>query len=163
MLNFFLIFSRHGKIRLKRWFHPASQTEKTKHTNEVVTLVLARKPSMCNVIEWKEQKLIYRRYASLFFCACIDFDGNELITLEMIHRYVQVLDEYFGNVCELDIVYGMQDAYMILDELLINGEFQESSRKAVTFIIRKMDQTEKLESMNPNASSSSVMSSGGYS
>lgn len=26
---------------------------------------------------------------------------NELITLEIIHRYVEVLDRYFGNVSEL--------------------------------------------------------------
>lgn len=24
---------------------------------------------------------------------------NELITLEIVHRYVEVLDRYFGNVC----------------------------------------------------------------
>ncbi|KAJ3051206.1 AP-1 complex subunit sigma-2 [Rhizophlyctis rosea] len=115
-----------------------SLNEKTKITNEAVTLILARKPSMCNILEYKEQKLIYRRYASLFFCASVDFNDNELITLEIIHRYVQLLDEYFGNVCELDIVYGMQDAYVILDEVLVGGELQESSKKAVMSHIRKV-------------------------
>jgi AP-1 complex subunit sigma 1/2 len=38
------------------------------------------------------------RYASLFFVAGIQQDDNELITLEIIHRYVEVLDRYFGNV-----------------------------------------------------------------
>jgi hypothetical protein len=38
------------------------------------------------------------RYASLFFVAGINQDDNELITLEMIHRYVEILDRYFGNV-----------------------------------------------------------------
>lgn len=43
---------------------------------------------------------MYRRYASLFFiCEIADAD-NELITLEMIHRYVELLDKYFGNVSE---------------------------------------------------------------
>jgi len=38
------------------------------------------------------------RYASLFFVVGISADDNELITLEIIHRYVEVLDRYFGNV-----------------------------------------------------------------
>ena len=38
------------------------------------------------------------RYASLFFCLAIEKGDNELITLEVIHRYVEVLDKYFGNV-----------------------------------------------------------------
>ena len=48
---------------------------------------------------------MYKRYASLFFVACVDKEDNELITLEMIHLFVEVLDRYFGNVCELDIIF----------------------------------------------------------
>jgi hypothetical protein len=44
---------------------------------------------------------VYKRYASLFFCFAIDRSDNELIALEIIHRYVEVLDQYFGSVCEL--------------------------------------------------------------
>jgi hypothetical protein len=44
------------------------------------------------------------RYASLYFVACIDMNYNELITLEVIHMFVETLDRYFGNVCELDIM-----------------------------------------------------------
>ena len=38
------------------------------------------------------------RYASLYFCCAIEPDDNELITLEIIHRYVELLDKYFGSV-----------------------------------------------------------------
>ena len=38
------------------------------------------------------------RYASLYFCVGVDRDDNELITLEIIHRYVELLDKYFGSV-----------------------------------------------------------------
>jgi hypothetical protein len=39
-----------------------------------------------------------RRYASLYFCCAIEQDDNELLTLEVIHRYVELLDKYFGSV-----------------------------------------------------------------
>ena len=32
--------------------------------------------------EWREYKLVYRRYASLYFCVGVDPTDNELITLE---------------------------------------------------------------------------------
>ena len=38
------------------------------------------------------------RYASLFFLAGIEREDNELIMLEIIHRYVEIMDMYFGNV-----------------------------------------------------------------
>ena len=42
--------------------------------------------------------LSIHRYASLYFCVCIEAADNELLTLEIIHRYVELLDKYFGNV-----------------------------------------------------------------
>jgi hypothetical protein len=49
-------------------------------------------------------KVVYRRYASLFFVCGIGLQDNELVTLEIIHRYVEVLDRYFGNVSSRHIM-----------------------------------------------------------
>jgi AP-1 complex subunit sigma 1/2 len=86
---------------------------------------------MCNFIEFKDSKIIYKRYASLYFVASINNSDNELITLEIIHSYVEVLDRYFGNVCELDIIFNFHKAYYILDEMMIGGELVESNKKEV--------------------------------
>lgn len=45
-----------------------------------------------------EEPIVFFRYASLYFCAAVDKDENELIVLELIHRYVELLDKYFGSV-----------------------------------------------------------------
>lgn len=59
-----------------------------------------------NFVEFRNMsKIIYRRYAGLFFCACVDTNDNELAYLEAIHFFVEVLDAFFGNVCELDLVF----------------------------------------------------------
>lgn len=100
---------------------------------------------MCNFLEYKDTKVIYRRYASLFFITGIDSGDNELLALEIIHRYVETLDKYFGNVCELDLIFNFQKAYFVLDELIINGEMQESSKKAVLRVIGQQDAQEELE------------------
>lgn len=79
----------------------------------------------------------------------INQDDNELITLEIIHRYVEILDRYFGNVCELDLIFNFQKAYFILDELLIAGELQETSKKSVLRVITQEDQFEEQEGNEP--------------
>lgn len=39
------------------------------------------------------------RYASLYFIIAIDPEDNELLALEAIQHYVEILDQYYGNVC----------------------------------------------------------------
>ena len=55
------------------------------------------------------------------------------------------MDKYYGNVCELDIIFNFQKAYFILDELLIAGEMQESSKKNVLRTIAQQDSLEDME------------------
>jgi AP-1 complex subunit sigma 1/2 len=131
MIHFLLLASRQGKIRLSKWYSPVGTKQKEKDSKEVVSLVLHRGAKLCNVIEWREQKLIYRRYASLFFICAVDATDNELLVLETIHHFVEILDKYFGNVCELDLIFNFQKAHYILDELLMGGEVQETSKRVI--------------------------------
>eukprot|EP01039_Chlorochromonas_danica_P002858 gene2858-3122_t len=140
MINFILLVSRQGKTRLTKWFVQMNAKEKARAVRELTATVLARPPKMCNFIEWQDKKVIYKRYASLFFIACVDKDDNELIVLEQIHLFVEVLDRYFGNVCELDIIFNFHKAYYILDELFIGGHLQETSKAEVLRICAAMDE-----------------------
>ncbi len=55
------------------------------------------------------------------------------------------MDKYYGNVCELDIIFSFTKAYYILDELLLAGELQESSKKNVLRCISQQDSLEDME------------------
>ena len=76
------------------------------------------------LLQYKQYKVIYRRYAGLFFSMCVDVTDNELLLLESIHVFVELLDRYFGNVCELDLVFNFHKVYTILDEYILSGEIQ---------------------------------------
>ena len=67
----------------------------------------------------------------LFFCICVDREDNELACLEAVHLFVEILDEYFGNVCELDLVFNFYKVYVILDEVFLAGELMETSKMLV--------------------------------
>ncbi|MEQ2267094.1 AP-1 complex subunit sigma-2 [Xenotaenia resolanae] len=98
MMRFLLLFSRQGRLRLQKWFTAMSEREKKKIIREMTTMVLARPPRTCNFLQWKDLKIVYKRYASLYFCLGVEDEENELLALEIIHRYVELLDKYFGNV-----------------------------------------------------------------
>eukprot|EP01121_Diplochlamys_sp_Union-15-3_P015841 TRINITY_DN529_c0_g1_i1.p1 TRINITY_DN529_c0_g1~~TRINITY_DN529_c0_g1_i1.p1 ORF type:complete len:153 (-),score=11.56 TRINITY_DN529_c0_g1_i1:153-611(-) len=142
MINFVLLVSRQGKTRLTKWYQPYAPKEKNKIIREITSLVLNRAPRLCNFLEWKKYKIVYRRYASLYFIVGIENEDNELIMLEAIHHYVEILDRYFGNVCELDLIFNFHKAYYILDEVVMAGELQETSKKT---ILRVMSQQDALQ------------------
>ncbi|KAG8178321.1 hypothetical protein JTE90_026291 [Oedothorax gibbosus] len=104
VMQFMLLFSRQGKLRLQKWYVAHPDKLKKKITRELVTTILARKPKMCSFLEWRELK-----------------------------------------VCELDIIFNFEKAYFILDELLLGGEVQETSKKNVLKAIAAQDLLQEEE------------------
>lgn len=51
-----------------------------------ITLTVSHHP-----LQFRNFKIIYRRYAGLFFCVGVDANDNELAYLEAIHLFVEVL------------------------------------------------------------------------
>ncbi|XP_068960633.1 AP-1 complex subunit sigma-3 isoform X3 [Petaurus breviceps papuanus] len=130
-------------------------------------MILSRSQRTSSFVDWKDLKVVYKRYASLYFCCAVENQDNELLTLEIVHRYVELLDKYFGNshlgpvvryksgqlemaqdavgdfdlfkVCELDIIFNFEKAYFILDEFIIGGEIQETSKKTAVKAIEDSD------------------------
>ena len=107
-------------MRLQKWYSPLSLKEKKKIMRELIATILSRKSKMCNFLEYKETKIVYKRcsrplysnyltqhlnyrYASLYFCCAVEQSDNELLSLEVIHRYVELLDKYFGSVSQHNI------------------------------------------------------------
>lgn len=87
-IHFFLLMNRQCKIRLSKWYTPCPQKERERISREIGFTVTHRSGAMCNFVEWGDnQTVIYKRYAGLFFIICVDKTDNELIDLEIIHRY----------------------------------------------------------------------------
>ncbi|KAL2249960.1 UNVERIFIED_CONTAM: AP-2 complex subunit sigma [Sesamum indicum] len=141
-IRFIILQNRQGKTRLAKYYIPLEESEKHKVEYEVHRLVVNRDPKFTNFVEFRNHKVIYRRYAGLFFSLCVDITDNELAYLESIHLFVEILDHFFSNVCELDLVFNFHKVYLILDEFILAGELQETSKKA---IIERMGELEKQE------------------
>ena len=132
MIDCLFLISRQGKTRLTKWYTTTISTkEKVKLIKEINSMVLTRSSRMCNFLEYNQYKIVYKRYASLYFVTIVNKQENELHILEIIHHFVEVLDKYFGNVCELDLIFNFHKAYFILDELMMAGKIMEPSKKVI--------------------------------
>ncbi|CAM9024743.1 unnamed protein product [Wickerhamomyces anomalus] len=117
--------------------------EKYRLNADVHKLISSRdQKHQSNFVEFQNNKLVYKRYAGLYFIAGIDLLDNELIYLSSIHLFVEVLDSYFENVCELDLVFNFYKIYSVLDEMFLAGEIQETSK---TVILNRLQHVDALE------------------
>ena len=124
--------------------------------SEIIRKCLSRTEFQCSFLEYRGYKVIYRRYASLFFIVgtvanpYINSDGssssskenneNELGLLEFIHTLVETMDKWAGSICELDIMYHLEQVHFLLDEMVMNGFIVETNKSNV---LRPLDLMEK--------------------
>ena len=57
------------------------------------------------------------------------------------------INELNFQVCELDIIFNFEKAYFMLDELLIGGEVQETSKKNVLKAIAAQDLLQEVKNL----------------
>ena len=122
------------------------ESQKRVIESEVHRLVTNRDSKFTNFIQFEVDdttyKLVYRRYAGLFFTLCVEQGDNGLAYLETIHLFVEMLDLFFGNVCELDLVFNFHKVYVIVDEFFLAGEIQETSKKVMLSRLQFLEKCE---------------------
>jgi AP-4 complex subunit sigma-1 len=138
-IQFVLLVNKQGQTRLAQYTNWMTIPERTALEGEVVRKCLQRRDHECSFVEHLQYKLIYRRYASLFFIVGVDGDENELGVLEFIHCVVETFDKYFENVCELDVMFNVDKAHFILEEMVANGAVIETNKMNILQTLMLMD------------------------
>ena len=135
---------KQGQTRLSTYYDWLDLDERVALESEVIRKCLSRNEMQCSFMEYRNYRVIYRRYASLFFIVGVDNDEeNELAILEFIHALVETLDKYFENVCELDIMFNLEKAHFLLDEMVMNGYIIETNKTNVLKPILLLEKTNK--------------------
>jgi len=142
-IHFILLVNKQGQTRLAQYTQWLPIQERTALEGEVVRKCLQRKDHECSFVEHLQYKLVYRRYASLFFIVGVDSEENELATLEFIHCVVETFDRYFENVCELDVMFNIDKAHFILEEMFANGCVVETNKTNILQPLLLLDKNSK--------------------
>nr|GEZ19133.1 AP-1 complex subunit sigma-1 [Tanacetum cinerariifolium] len=66
MIHFVLLISRQGKVRLTKWYSPYTQKERSKVIRELSGMILTRGPKLCNFVEWRGFKVVYKSAILVF-------------------------------------------------------------------------------------------------
>ncbi|GMM50069.1 hypothetical protein DASB73_010270 [Starmerella bacillaris] len=138
-----LIQNRQGKTRLERYWKPYTDSERKLIRSEVHRLVAFRDlKTHTNIVPYKHDVIVFRKYAGLYVSLCVEKNDNPLFALEAIHMFIEVLDTFFGSVCELDIVFHFNNVYAALDEIILAGELQETSKMV---LLGRLEEFETLQ------------------
>jgi AP-4 complex subunit sigma-1 len=130
-IRFILLVNKQGQTRLASYNEIVPLEERRQIEGEIVRKCLTRSDKQCSFVEHRGAKVIYRRYASLYFLVGVDEHENELAMYEFIHCVVETLDRHFGNVCELDIMFHLEKAHYILEEMVMNGQIIETNKSII--------------------------------
>uniref|UniRef100_A0A6B2LPK5 AP complex subunit sigma n=1 Tax=Arcella intermedia TaxID=1963864 RepID=A0A6B2LPK5_9EUKA len=141
MIHYILILNRVGKTRLAKWYVPLDDNEKRRVIQDIHRTIIQRHSSLqhANLMEFNQNLLVYRQYAALYFCLVMDPDDNPLVAFEGIHLLVEILNEYFRHVREIDLVENFWKVYAIVDEIFMAGEIMETSKSVVLQRILQLD------------------------
>jgi len=146
MIKFILMVNKQGQTRLASYYEWFPIQERTALEAEIIRRCLSRSEFQCSFIEYRGYKVIYRRYASLFFVVAVDGDDeNELSILEFIHSLVETMDKYFESVCELDIMFHIEKAHYIVDEMVANGAIVENNKVNILKTLALIDKSASNE------------------
>lgn len=143
MIKFVLMVNKQGQTRVAEYYDWMSIEERSALEAEIIRKCLARTELQCSFMSYRSYRVVYRRYASLYFIVGLDDDENELGVLEFIHALVETLDKYFENVCELDIMFNLEKAHFILNEMVMNGVIVETNKTNVLKPIHLLEKVSK--------------------
>lgn len=146
MIKAILIFNTRGQPRTLKFFESCTTELQQKLLRDSYQIVSKRDVDACNFIEYNDYKLVYRHYATLYFVFAIDSTESEYDIYEIIHIFVQCLDQHFENVCELDLVFHSDKVNQILNEFFMGGFIVERNPDAILSDIRTQIQIERQDS-----------------
>ncbi len=146
MIKAILIFNTRGQARMLKFFDSCSTELQQKLLRDAYQIVSKRDFDACNFIEYNDYKLIYRHYATLYVVFAIDSTESEYDIYEMIHVFVQCLDQHFEKVCELDLIFHSDKVNHILNEFFMGGFIVERNPDAILSDIRTQIQIERQDS-----------------
>ncbi len=134
--KFVLALNRQGKLRFARWYTTYNVSEKRRISRNVLRCIqdAIKAGDTSNCIKYgANEKLIFRKYNGLYFVVCISVSGeeDELRYFMSIPLIVKLLDVYFDNVSELDLIFNFYKIHRVVDQVYVGGELVANRQEEI--------------------------------
>ncbi|KAJ2654496.1 Sigma-adaptin 3A [Coemansia sp. RSA 1200] len=147
MIHSVMIFNQLGKPRLLKFYEELNPLQQQSIFRDIYDIISKRPDNLCKFVNGSQSvvgtgyRIIYRRYATLFFVFVVDQSESELGIYDLIQVFVEALDRSFENVSELDVIFNFDQVHYILSEIVTAGMVSEVN---LTEISRAVNEAKKL-------------------
>ncbi|KAK2964922.1 Adaptor protein complex 4 (AP-4), sigma subunit [Blattamonas nauphoetae] len=131
MIHFFLVVNKFGTTRLTQYYNHLTMQERVALEGEIIRQCLSLNDNQCPFFDYSNYRIIFKRFASLYFIVGTSDEEIELEMIELIQLFVETLDYYFESVCEFDIMANLDRVHFILNEMIANGHVVSTGRKEI--------------------------------
>ena len=76
LVKFILMVNKQGQTRLAKYYNNFTVRERVTLEGECIRKCLSRTENQCSFLDHRQFKIIYRRYASLYFIIGVDNDDD---------------------------------------------------------------------------------------
>ena len=87
--------------------------------------------------------MTYRHYATLYFILISTSTESPLALIDLIQVFVEALDQFFPNVCELDLIFNFETLHAVLGEMIVGGVVVETGLEKVVRGVREQGKIAK--------------------
>ena len=86
-IKFILMVNKQGQTRLASYYDWLTIDERSALEAEIIRKCLSRTEMQCSFMEYRGMKVVYRRYASLFFIVGVEQDEEVGLAVYVCYKY----------------------------------------------------------------------------
>ena len=79
--------NKQGQTRLAKYFNSFSVRERVTLEGELIRKCLSRTENQCSFLEHRQYKVVYRRYASLYFIIGVE-NNDDVVSQKSLRNYL---------------------------------------------------------------------------
>ncbi|XAR72810.1 hypothetical protein NMG60_11019578 [Bertholletia excelsa] len=148
MIRAVIVMNDQGKPRLVKFYDYQAVEKQQELIRRIYGVLCGRAENMSNFIQadsifGPDARVVYNRYATLYFVIVFDRSENELAMLDLIEVFAETLDNCFNNVCRLDMTFSFYKVHTILDEIVLGGQVLETNSYNVVMAVEESSKLEK--------------------
>eukprot|EP00388_Colpodella_angusta_P007759 GDKJ01021695.1.p1 GENE.GDKJ01021695.1~~GDKJ01021695.1.p1 ORF type:complete len:166 (+),score=39.14 GDKJ01021695.1:27-500(+) len=136
MIKSFLLINNAGKARISR-FYDDTPFEKQKEILKQVHRIISQRPAEFSCSFYEDPavfgegcRMAYKSFGNVTFVIIFDDGENELGMVDIIQVIAHVLDKAFPKVSEHHIVFNLDKANFVIDEIIVGGMVVETAAEA---------------------------------